>query len=198
MAEPDFPITFYHNPACGTSRNALAMVQSVGYAPTIVEYLQTGWRRDQLEDFNFRRNLPAVRGRALAQLLFGFRQRDVERAFAELGALDQELQRDGGLARPRRAFQKKNRIHGKNPAGKRSFDLNIVGRGLLNRRRSASAAKTHCIDRRTKIACLSRNVLRKERDFASGRQPAQRGIEEQGVGVERGAFRKFSHRDLDW
>ncbi|HEY4029173.1 MAG TPA: arsenate reductase (glutaredoxin) [Caulobacteraceae bacterium] len=50
MAEPDFPITFYHNPDCGTSRNALAMVQSAGYTPTVVEYLQTGWARDQLED----------------------------------------------------------------------------------------------------------------------------------------------------
>lgn len=47
MAEK-FPITFYHNPACGTSRNALAMVEAAGYKPEIVEYLKTGWTRDQL------------------------------------------------------------------------------------------------------------------------------------------------------
>ncbi len=45
----DFPITFYHNPACGTSRNALAMVVAAGYSPDVVEYLQAGWTRPQLE-----------------------------------------------------------------------------------------------------------------------------------------------------
>ena len=47
---PDaFPITFYHNPDCGTSRNALSMVQAAGYAPDVVEYRVTGWRRPRLE-----------------------------------------------------------------------------------------------------------------------------------------------------
>lgn len=46
----DFPITIYHNPACGTSRNTLAMIRAAGYEPTIVEYLQTGWTRPQLEE----------------------------------------------------------------------------------------------------------------------------------------------------
>lgn len=46
----DFPITIYHNPGCGTSRNTLAMIRAAGYAPTVVEYLQTGWTRAQLED----------------------------------------------------------------------------------------------------------------------------------------------------
>jgi arsenate reductase (glutaredoxin) len=46
----DFPITFYHNPACGTSRNALAMVRAAGYEPTVVEYLKTGWTLPQLEE----------------------------------------------------------------------------------------------------------------------------------------------------
>lgn len=46
----DFPITFYHNPACGTSRNALAMVKAAGYEPDVVEYLQTGWTRNQLAE----------------------------------------------------------------------------------------------------------------------------------------------------
>lgn len=44
----DFPITIFHNPACGTSRNALAMIEAADYAPTVVEYLQVGWTRDQL------------------------------------------------------------------------------------------------------------------------------------------------------
>jgi arsenate reductase len=41
----DFPITIYHNPACGTSRNALAIIKATGYEPNVVEYLKTGWTR---------------------------------------------------------------------------------------------------------------------------------------------------------
>ena len=41
-------VTIYHNPDCGTSRNVLAILQAAGYAPTIVDYLTTGWQRDQL------------------------------------------------------------------------------------------------------------------------------------------------------
>lgn len=44
-----FPITIYHNPDCGTSRNALAMIRAAGYVPIVVEYRQTGWARPQLE-----------------------------------------------------------------------------------------------------------------------------------------------------
>lgn len=44
----DFPITIYHNPDCGTSRNALTMIRAAGYAPTVVEYLKTGWTRPLL------------------------------------------------------------------------------------------------------------------------------------------------------
>lgn len=44
-----FPITIYHNPNCGTSRNVVAMVQAAGYVPTVVEYLKTGWTEDQLK-----------------------------------------------------------------------------------------------------------------------------------------------------
>lgn len=43
-----FPVTVFHNPACGTSRNVLAMVQASGYQPEVVEYLQTGWTAAQL------------------------------------------------------------------------------------------------------------------------------------------------------
>jgi arsenate reductase len=45
----DFPLTIYHNPACGTSRNVVAMVEAAGYVPTIVEYRQAGWSRALLE-----------------------------------------------------------------------------------------------------------------------------------------------------
>jgi arsenate reductase len=48
MVETDFPVTVFHNPACGTSRNAVAMIRAAGYEPTVVEYLQVGWARDQL------------------------------------------------------------------------------------------------------------------------------------------------------
>jgi arsenate reductase (glutaredoxin) len=41
-------ITIYHNPDCGTSRNVLAVLEAAGYKPVIIEYLQTGWTRDQL------------------------------------------------------------------------------------------------------------------------------------------------------
>ena len=34
-------ITIFHNPACGTSRNVLAMIRNSGVEPTIVNYLQT-------------------------------------------------------------------------------------------------------------------------------------------------------------
>ncbi len=44
-----FPITVYHNPACGTSRDTLARIRTAGYAPTVVEYLKAGWTRPQLE-----------------------------------------------------------------------------------------------------------------------------------------------------
>jgi arsenate reductase len=44
-----FPVTIYHNPDCGTSRNALAMIEAAGYLPTVVEYRVVGWTRPQLE-----------------------------------------------------------------------------------------------------------------------------------------------------
>ena len=50
MTELDFPVVVYHNPACGTSRNTVAMVEAAGYAPTVVEYLEAGWTPEQLRD----------------------------------------------------------------------------------------------------------------------------------------------------
>jgi arsenate reductase len=43
-----FPIVIHHNPGCGTSRNVLAIIEAAGYAPTVIEYLTTGWTRAQL------------------------------------------------------------------------------------------------------------------------------------------------------
>ncbi len=48
MSSSEFPIAIFHNPACGTSRNALAMIQAAGYEPAVVEYLEAGWTREQL------------------------------------------------------------------------------------------------------------------------------------------------------
>ncbi|MBU1173801.1 MAG: arsenate reductase (glutaredoxin) [Alphaproteobacteria bacterium] len=41
-------IVIHHNPECGTSRNVVKIVEAAGYAPVIIEYLQTGWTRPQL------------------------------------------------------------------------------------------------------------------------------------------------------
>jgi arsenate reductase (glutaredoxin) len=41
-------ITIYHNPACGTSRNTLALIRAGGVEPTIVEYLRTPPSRERL------------------------------------------------------------------------------------------------------------------------------------------------------
>jgi arsenate reductase (glutaredoxin) len=46
----EFSVTIFHNPACGTSRNTLAMIEAAGYRPTVVEYLKTGWTRPQLQE----------------------------------------------------------------------------------------------------------------------------------------------------
>jgi arsenate reductase len=43
-------ITIYHNAACGTSRNTLAMIRHSGVEPHIIEYLKTPPSRAQLAD----------------------------------------------------------------------------------------------------------------------------------------------------
>ena len=76
----DFPITIYHNPACGTSRNTLAMIRAAGYEPTVIEYLQAGWTRPQIKQL-------------LAAM--GTRPRDILREkgtpAADLGLLDPDV-----------------------------------------------------------------------------------------------------------
>ncbi len=42
-------ITIYHNPACGTSRNVLAMLKASGETPEVIEYLVTPPTRERLE-----------------------------------------------------------------------------------------------------------------------------------------------------
>lgn len=42
-------VTIYHNPRCGTSRNALAMIRNAGIEPLIVEYLEAPPSREALK-----------------------------------------------------------------------------------------------------------------------------------------------------
>ena len=43
-------VTIYHNPACGTSRNTLAMILQSGEEPRVIEYLVTPPSRQELVD----------------------------------------------------------------------------------------------------------------------------------------------------
>ncbi len=47
-------VTIYHNPACGTSRNVLALIGNSGVEPTIVEYLKMLPARGALVDISTR------------------------------------------------------------------------------------------------------------------------------------------------
>ncbi len=48
MAKSSPTVTIYHNPACGTSRNTLAMIRDTGIEPHVVEYLKTPPTRSEL------------------------------------------------------------------------------------------------------------------------------------------------------
>ena len=50
-------VTIYHNPACGTSRNTLALIRNSGVEPEIIEYLRTPPSRDILVDLMRRASL---------------------------------------------------------------------------------------------------------------------------------------------
>jgi arsenate reductase len=82
----NFPITIYHNPACGTSRNTLAIIEAAGYKPTVVDYLKTGWTRPQLE------GLFAAMGLTPRQAM-----REKGTPAAELGLLDPNVSDDAIL-----------------------------------------------------------------------------------------------------
>jgi arsenate reductase (glutaredoxin) len=55
-AGPD--IIIYHNPACGTSRNSLAMIRNAGIEPHVIEYLKTPPSRALLALLIERMNVP--------------------------------------------------------------------------------------------------------------------------------------------
>lgn len=80
-----FPITIHYNPACSTSRKVLDLVRAAGFEPKVVEYLNEGWTRPQLEAL-----LRSMNARPRDLL------REKESAAAELGLLDPEIH-DGRL-----------------------------------------------------------------------------------------------------
>jgi arsenate reductase len=51
-------LTIYHNPACGTSRNVLAIIRNSGEEPTIIEYLKTPPSRSELKELIRRMDIP--------------------------------------------------------------------------------------------------------------------------------------------
>ena len=50
MTDEAVAVTIYHNPACGTSRNTLALIRNTGIKPTVIEYLKTPPDRATLVD----------------------------------------------------------------------------------------------------------------------------------------------------
>ncbi len=54
-----FPVVIFHNPKCSTSSQVLELIESTGHAPTIVEYLKTGWTKPQLQALFAAANLTA-------------------------------------------------------------------------------------------------------------------------------------------
>jgi arsenate reductase len=70
-------ITIYHNPACGTSRNTLALIRNSGAEPEVIEYLKTPPTKVQLQQ------LLAALGLGARALL-----REKGTPFAELGLAD--------------------------------------------------------------------------------------------------------------
>ena len=53
------PVTIYHNPRCGKSRQTLALLQEKGIQPEIVEYLKTPYTAAQLKTLLGQLGLPA-------------------------------------------------------------------------------------------------------------------------------------------
>ncbi|OBV37953.1 arsenate reductase (glutaredoxin) [Janthinobacterium psychrotolerans] len=86
-------IVIYHNPACGTSRNTLALIRNTGAEPRVIEYLQQPPSREELAGLIARAGL-AVRD--------ALRQKGAP--YLELGldnpALDDAALLDAMLAHP--------------------------------------------------------------------------------------------------
>jgi len=76
-------VTIYHNPACGTSRNTLALIRNSGSEPEVIEYLKMPPSRDTLLDLMRRADLTP---RALL--------REKGTPYAELGLADPALTDD--------------------------------------------------------------------------------------------------------
>ncbi|MER9678808.1 arsenate reductase (glutaredoxin) [Mesorhizobium sp. M0184] len=70
-------VTIYHNPNCGTSRNALAIIRQSGEEPEVIEYLKNPPSREKLVE------LIAAMGMTPRQLL-----REKGTPYAELGLGD--------------------------------------------------------------------------------------------------------------
>lgn len=52
------PVTIYHNPNCGTSRNTLALIRNTGIEPEVIHYLLTPPTRAQLMSLIARMEAP--------------------------------------------------------------------------------------------------------------------------------------------
>lgn len=78
QSHPSSSITIFHNPACGTSRNTLALIRNSGVEPTVVEYLKTPPGKDVL------RRLVADMGIGVRELL---RQKGTPYDELDLGSL---------------------------------------------------------------------------------------------------------------
>ena len=52
-------ITIYHNPACGTSRNTLALIRNSGAEPDVIEYLKTPPGKERLQQLLAAMGIPA-------------------------------------------------------------------------------------------------------------------------------------------
>jgi len=78
-------VTIYHNPKCSNSRGALALLESKGIKPTVVEYLKTPLSKPQLK--KLAAALKATAGKDWPGLRDGM-LRTKEPAYAELGLKD--------------------------------------------------------------------------------------------------------------
>ena len=56
-SDTTFDVIIYHNPACGTSRNTLALIRNAGIEPHVIEYLRCPPSRALLEQLIARAGL---------------------------------------------------------------------------------------------------------------------------------------------
>ena len=86
-------IVIYHNPACGTSRNTLALIRNTGVEPQVIEYLQQPPSREELSGLIVRAGLTvreAIRQKGTPYLELGL----------DKPALDDAALLDAMLAHP--------------------------------------------------------------------------------------------------